>query len=58
MTKVQIKSEKLTPFGGLFPIMEQFDSTLSSVIDSTIGLRCRSFHFLARFLAMAELKQT
>ena len=58
MTKVQIKSEKLTPFGGLFPIMEQFDSTLSSVIDSTLGQRCRSFHFLARFLAMAELKQT
>ena len=57
MTKVQIKSEKLTPFGGLFPIMEQFDSTLSSVIDSTLGLRCKSFHFLARFLAMVEFKQ-
>ena len=25
--------------GGLFSIMEQFDSTLSSVIDSTLGLR-------------------
>ena len=57
MTKVQIKSEKLTPFGGLFSIMEQFDSTLSSVIDSTLGLRCKSFHFLARFLAMVEFKQ-
>ena len=56
MTKIQIKSEKLTPFGGVFSIMEQFDPTLSSVIDSTLGLRCRSFHFLARFLAMAELK--
>ena len=43
MTKVQIKSEKLTPFGGIFSIMEQFDSTLSSVIDSTLGLRCKSF---------------
>ena len=43
MTKVQIKSEKLTPFGGLFLIMEQFDSTLSSVIDSTLGQRCKSF---------------
>ncbi len=39
MTKVQIKSEKLTPFSGLFSIMEQFDTTLSSVIDSTLGLR-------------------
>ncbi|RHC59193.1 IS1380 family transposase, partial [Phocaeicola vulgatus] len=25
--KIQIKSEKLTPFGGIFSIMEQFDST-------------------------------
>ncbi len=41
MAKIQIKSEKLTPFGGIFSIMEQFDSTLSSVIDSTLGLRCR-----------------
>ena len=56
MAKIQIKSEKLTSFGGIFPIMEQFDSTLYSVIDSTLGLRCRSFHFMARFLAMAELK--
>ena len=30
MVKIQIKSERLTPFGGLFSIMEQFDSTLSS----------------------------
>ena len=58
MAKIQIKSEELTPFGGIFSIMEQFDSTLSSVIDSTLDLRCRSFHFIARFLAMAELKQT
>ena len=34
-----IKSEKLTPFGGIFSIMELFDSSLSSVIDSTLGLR-------------------
>ena len=29
MTKVNIKSEKLTPFGGIFSIMEQFDTALS-----------------------------
>ena len=29
MAKVAIKSEKLTPFGGFFSIMEQFDSKLS-----------------------------
>ena len=42
MAKVQIKSEKLTPFGGIFSIMEQFDSVLSPVIDSTLGRRCRT----------------
>ena len=45
MAKIQIKSERLTPFGGLFSIIEQFDSTLSSVIDSTLGLRCGSFGY-------------
>ena len=33
MAKIQIKSEKLTPFGGIFSIMEKFDSMLSPVID-------------------------
>jgi hypothetical protein len=45
MAKIQIKSEKLSPFGGIFSIMEQFDSTLSSVIDSTLGLRCRLYGY-------------
>ncbi len=44
MAKVQIKSEKLTPFGGIFSIMEQFDSMLSPIIDSTLGQRCRQYH--------------
>ena len=39
MAKVQIKSEKLTPFGGIFSIMEQFDALLAQTIDSTLGLR-------------------
>ena len=42
MAKIQIKSEKLTPFGGIFSIMEKFDSMLSPVIDSTLGQRCSS----------------
>ena len=33
MAKVAIKSEKLTPFGGIFSIMEQFDSMISPIID-------------------------
>ena len=43
--KGAIKSEKLSPFGGIFPIMEQFDSKLSSVIDSTLGMRCRLYGY-------------
>ena len=42
MVKVAIKSEKLSPFGGIFSIMEKFDSMLSPVIDSTLGQRCSS----------------
>ena len=45
MAKIQIKSEKLTPFGGIFSIMEQFNSMLSSVIDSTLGLRCKLYGY-------------
>ena len=45
MAKVAIKSEKLTPFGGIFPIMEQFSSLLSSTIDSTLGLRCKLYGY-------------
>ena len=45
MTKVQIKSEKLTPFGGVFSIMEQFDALLAQTIDSTLGLRCTLFGY-------------
>ncbi len=44
MAKVQIKSEQVTPFGGIYPIMEQFDALLSNVIDSTLGLRIKTCH--------------
>ena len=42
MAKVQITSEQLTPFGGIFSIMEQFDSMISPIIDQALGQRCRS----------------
>jgi hypothetical protein len=45
MAKVQIKSEKLTPFGGFFSIMEQFDALLAQTIDSTLGLICTMFGY-------------
>ena len=40
MAKVQQKSEKITTFGGIFFVLDKFDSILSSVIDSHLGLRC------------------
>ena len=40
MAKVQIKSEKPTPFGGIFSIMEQIDALFAQTIDSTLGLGC------------------
>ena len=46
MANVQIKSEKLTPFGGIFPIMEQFDVLLDQTIGSTLGLRYTWYGFL------------
>ena len=37
MAKVQIKSEKLTPFGGIFSIMEKFDSMLNTDDEDALG---------------------
>ena len=45
MANVQIKSEKLTPSGGIFPIMEQFDALLAQTIDSTLGMRCKWYGY-------------
>ena len=38
MTKIAIKSDRSTSFEVIFPIMEQFVSTYSDVIDTTLGL--------------------
>jgi len=45
MTKVRIKSEKLTPFGEIFAIMELFNALLSQTIDSTLGLRSKFYGY-------------
>ena len=53
MANVQIKSEKLTPFEGIFPIMEQFDALLAQTIDSTLGMRCKWYGYqIARSCAL------
>ena len=43
MGKIAIKSDTLTPFGGIFSIMEQLDFKLSSVIDSTLVMSCKLY---------------
>ena len=40
-----MKFEKLTSFGGIFPIMEKFDRMLSRTIDSTLGLRSKVYGY-------------
>lgn len=39
MAKVVIKSERLIPFGGIFPVMDKFETLLTPVIDTTLGKR-------------------
>ena len=45
MAKVQIKSERITPFGGIFHVREQFSRYVGPVIDKGLGLRCTSFGY-------------
>ena len=45
MAKVQIKSEKLTPFGGVFHVMELFERHLSHIIDGALGKRSVSIGY-------------
>ena len=45
MAKVQIKSEKVTPFGGIFPVRELFSRYMAPIIDKVLGLRCASYGY-------------
>ena len=49
MANVQIKSEKLTPFGGIFPIMEQFDVLLGSNHRLHLGIEMHMVWFLRKW---------
>ena len=44
MAKVQIKSEKVTPFGGILHVRELFSRYMAPIIDKVLGLRCASKH--------------
>ena len=45
MAKIQIKCEKLTPFGGVFHVMELFERHLSHIIDGALGKRSVSIGY-------------
>ena len=45
MAKISIKSEKITPFGGIFHVREQFSRFVGPVIDKVLGLRCTSYGY-------------
>ena len=45
MAKVQIKSEKITPIGGIFHVRELFSRYVGPVIDEVWGLRCTSYGY-------------
>ena len=40
MAKVSIKSEKITPFGGIFHVRELFSRFVAPIIDKVLGIRC------------------
>ena len=48
VAKVRIKSEKITPFGGIFHVKEHFSRFVGPVIDKVLGLRCTSFGYQYR----------
>ncbi len=45
MTKVLIKSDKITLSGGIFSIIDHFNRNMTSIIDKTLGLRCKTFGY-------------
>ena len=45
MANISIKSQKITPFGGIFHVMEKFDRYIGQVIDGELGLRCATFGY-------------
>ncbi len=55
MAKVSIKSEKITPFGGIFHVRELFSRYMAPVIDKVLGLRCTSYGYQsARLLVLYQ----
>ena len=57
MAKVQIKSEKLTPFGGILSIMEKFGSVNRAVTQFSLHYVMREFDLSSVLLLKQRLLQ-
>lgn len=46
MAKIAIKNENITPYGGIFYVMDEFKRTgLDKLVDSRLRLRCASYGY-------------
>ena len=45
MANISIKSQEITPFGGIFHVMEKLDRYIDPVINGELGLRCTTFGY-------------
>ena len=54
MAKVQQKSEKVTPFGGIFHVRELFSRYMAPIIDKVLGLRCAAYDDFVASLDMDD----
>ena len=45
MANISKKYQKITPFGGIFHVMEKFDYYIGPVIDGELGLHCTTFGY-------------
>ena len=55
MAKVQIKSEKITPFGGIFHVRELFSRFVAPIIDKVLGIRITEGRFFCYTLNKSPL---
>lgn len=44
MAKIEIKSDKIMPFGGIFSVIHEF-APIERLIDSELGLRVKTFGY-------------
>ena len=45
MANISIKSQKITPFGGIFHVRELFSRFVGPAIDKVLGFRCTSYGY-------------